>query len=156
MDGNNISVFQFITKFTISNTVIKVVRNEIGKNYEAESTPKIELLLRRVECPIAESVFVSLNHNSLNRIKTRAAESILDIFILIQRIEFRFLGLCLYQRFSFQRIGNFLSSCLSGLAFSNFCRVFALFFVANYHFKNKTSLVSQFQSQLDYFVDEVS
>ena len=42
--------------------------------YEAESTTKIELLLRRVECPNAESVFVSSNHTSLNGFKTRAAE----------------------------------------------------------------------------------
>ena len=45
------------------------------QEYEAESTPKIELLLWRDECPIAESLFVSSNHTSLNGIKTRAARS---------------------------------------------------------------------------------
>ena len=41
--------------------------------YKAESTSKIELLLRRAESRVAESVIVSSNHTLLNGIKTRAA-----------------------------------------------------------------------------------
>ena len=43
--------------------------------YKAESTSKIELLLRRVESRVAELVIVSSNHILLNGIKTRVAES---------------------------------------------------------------------------------
>ena len=88
--------------------------------YEAESTPKMELLLRRIESRIAESVFVSSNHNSCHQIKFM-------IFLSFRRIGFGSVDLHLDQRFSFKRNRSFLSSCLSGLAFSKFCSVCHVF-----------------------------
>ena len=58
--------------------------------YDAESTSKIELLLRRVESRVAESVFVSSNHTSLDGIKTRATESdfLHFLFVSSNRVPF--------------------------------------------------------------------
>ena len=95
-------------------------RNSWMLIYEAKSTPKIELLLRRTESRIAESVFVWPNHNSCHRIKFM-------IFLSFRRIGFRSVDLYLDQRFSFKRNRSFLSSCLSGLAFSKFCSVSHVF-----------------------------
>ena len=63
-------------------------KSQINRNVldEAESTSKLECLLRQVESRIAESVFVSSNQTSLNWFKNRAAES--------NFIHFSF---CLYQ-----------------------------------------------------------
>ena len=49
--------------------------------------PKIEFLLRRVECRVAAAVFVSSNQTLLSRFKTRVTESIFIHF------SFRFIEL---------------------------------------------------------------
>ena len=92
---------------------------------ESESMPKVEFLLRRIECHIAKSVFVSSNQTSLNRFKTRVAESnfIRFSFRFVESNFFRWI--CFFiNRHSLQRIGIRLSSCLSGLPFFNFCSIF--------------------------------
>lgn len=80
--------------------------------------PKVEVLLRRIECHIAESVFVSSNQTSLNGFKTRATESnfIRFSFRFVESSFFRWF--CFFiNRHSLQRIGIPRSSCLSGLPF---------------------------------------
>ena len=99
-------------------------------NYEAESTPKIELLLRQIECRIAESVFVESQLVQPNHIYNFP-------FVSSNRVsfgEFVFGSTILVSvkpKFPF-----FLSS---GLAFCKFCSVFPRFFDANYHFNKYSS-----------------
>ena len=143
----------FILKKAISNfrNLIQFISFTLKKGqplkYEAESTLKIELLLRRIECRVAESVFVSSNHTSLNGIKTRAAES--------NFIHFRFVSLNLVSLGRYVLVStNFVLANWKFSFFLPFWSCFFLIFVAFSHvflsrftiLKNKMSLGSQLQS----------
>ena len=124
-------------------------------NYEAESTPKIELLLRRTECRIAKSVFVESQLVPSNQI---------IIFLSFRRIGFHSVDLYLDQQFSFQRNRSFLSSCLLVLLCVSFVAFSHLFLMRINILRNiaskltsQASHTTQIQiSQLqDYYADEV-
>ena len=124
--GHDGPLLPYSFKFPFLICLLKI----INLIYEVESTPKIEFLLWQVECHIAESVFVSSNQISLNRIQN-SCNRIKFIHFSCRFVEsnfFRWIFICINQ-LSFQWIGIFLSSCLSclsGLPFSifpAFCQV---------------------------------
>ena len=120
---------------------------EIG--YEVESTPnrrqksrfrlpyhiswqhimeKIEFYLWRVECRTVHSAFLLSHQTLLNEFKTPATESNFILFLSFYRIGFRSVGmfgvfvlrfLLWIRQLLFQHLETLLSSCLSGLLFSN-------------------------------------
>ena len=89
---------------------------------------KTKFELGQVECRTGDSAFLSSHQTLLNEFKTPATESNFILFLSFYRIGFRsvdMLGVFVLRflrwirQLLFQHLETLLSSCLSGLLFSN-------------------------------------
>ena len=126
---------RYFTALLKVNPLLKQILTVIMEQICGEqSTSKTKFLLRTVECRIAESLFVSPNQISPNGFKIRT--ELIFIYFSFRFFKSGFvLCICIsISWLSFQWIGIFFSSSLSGLLFSNFCSALSSSFAAIYQF----------------------